>query len=169
MNPAVIVGSSYYPEDRLGLDGKWDIGVGLWAELSIIHSTLDTAYFQSWTKLATLGMDYTFNIGNGLTMATEFFRYSNSNKAFETGLNKTFSLLSANYPIGSINRIACIVYYDWTDKSWYRFINLQRQSDDWTFYLFLFWNPDKIAIYNTGNDNNLFAGKGIQIMAVYNF
>ena len=150
ISPANIQGSPNYPEDRLGLDGKWDLGVGFWAEYALIHSTLDTAYFQPWTKLFTLGMDYTFSIGNGLNVATEFFRYSSANEVFETGINKTFSLLSANYPLGTINSIACIAYYDWTDKSWYRFINLQRQSDDWTFYLFLFWNPDKIAIYNTG-------------------
>jgi hypothetical protein len=168
-NATNIHGSTSFPEDRIGLDGKWDLGVGLWAEYALIHSALDTAYFQPWTKLFTLGMDYTFSIGNGLNMATEFFRYSNANKVFDAGMNKTFSLFSANYPLGTINRIACIVYYDWTGKSWYRFINLQRQSDNWTFYLFLFWNPDKIAIYNTGNENNMFAGKGIQLMVVYNF
>jgi hypothetical protein len=167
--PANNNGSPNYPEDRLGLDGKWDIGVGLWAEYALIHSSLDTAYFPPWTKLFTLGMDYTFSIGNGLNASTEFFRYSNANKVFEAGANKTFSSLSVNYPLATINRIACIAYYDWTDRSWYRFINLQRQSDDWTFYLFLFWNPDKIQIYNTGNENNTFAGKGIQIMVVYNF
>jgi hypothetical protein len=113
-------------------------------------------------------MDYTFNLGNGLYLATEFFRYSNANKLFEPGSNKTFSLLSVNYPVGN-NKLGCLVYYNWTDKSWYRFINIQRQSDNWTFYLFLFWNPDKIAIYNIGVENNMFAGKGIQLMAVFNF
>jgi hypothetical protein len=169
LTPVNIHGSANYPEDRIGLDGKWDLGVGLWAEYSLIHSSMDSAYFQPWTKLFTLGMDYTFGIGNGLNMSSEFFRYSNANEVFDAGLNKTFSILSANYPLGTINHIACIVYYDWGSKSWYRFINLQRQSDNWTFYLFLFWNPDKIAIYNTGNESNMFAGKGIQLMAVYNF
>jgi hypothetical protein len=169
INPLNIHGSGNYPEDRVGIDGKWDLGVGLWAEYSLIHSTLDTAYFELWTKLFNLGMDYTFNLGKGINVTTEFFRYSNANKVFESGINKTFSVLSANYPLGTINRISCIVYYNWTDKSWYRFINLQRQNDDWTFFLFLFWNPDQIAIYNTVNENNLFAGKGIQLMAVYNF
>ena len=168
INPANIHGPTDYPEDRLGLDGKWDLGIGLWAEYSLIHSTLDTAYFQPWTKLFTLGMDYTFSFGNGLYMATEFFRYSNANQVFDSGINKTFSLLTINYPLG-INKVACILYYDWTGKSWYRFIDLQRQSDNWTYYLFLFWNPDKFAIFNTGNENNMFAGKGIQLMAVYNF
>ncbi|MCX6256214.1 MAG: hypothetical protein NTV31_17330 [Bacteroidia bacterium] len=168
INPVDIYGAATYPEDRLGLDGKLDLGVGLWGEYALIHSSPDTAYFRPWSKLFTLGMDYTFNLGNGLYMATEFFRYSNANKLFEPGSNKTFSLLSVNYPVGN-NKLGCIVYYNWTDKSWYRFINIQRQSDNWTFYLFLFWNPDKIAIYNTGVENDMFAGKGIQLMAVFNF
>jgi hypothetical protein len=168
VNPLIINGSGTYPEDRLGLDGKLDLGVGLWTEYSLIHSELDTAYFQPWTKLLTLGMDYTFGLGNGLYIATEFFRYSNANKVFDPGVNKTFSSLTANYPLG-INKLGGILYYSWTDKSWYRFIDFQRQSDNWTYYLFLFWNPDRILIYNTGNENNMFAGKGIQLMAVYNF
>jgi hypothetical protein len=168
INPVNIHGATSYPEERLGLDGKWDLGVGLWTEYSLIHSALDTAYFQPWTKFFTLGMDYTFGLGNGLYMATEFFRYSNANQIFEPGINKTISSLTVNYPLG-INKIGCIVYHNWTDKSWYRFIDLQRQSDNWTYYLFLFWNPDKFAIYNTGIENKMFAGKGIQIMAVFNF
>jgi hypothetical protein len=168
INPVNIHGAATYPEDRLGIDGKWDLGVGLWGEYALIHSSLDTAYFASWSKLFTIGMDYTFSIGNGLYMATEFFRYSNSNKIFEPGDNKTFSTLTINYPIGT-NKVAAMIYYNWTERNWYRFINLQRQSDNWTFYLFLFWNPDRIAIYNTGVENNMFAGEGIQLMAVFNF
>jgi hypothetical protein len=167
--PININGSRNYHEDRIGLDGKWDLGVGLWAEYSLTHSSLDSAYFPQYTKMLTIGMDYTFNIGNGLNMSTEFFRYSASSEVLGKGTDRNFSLLSANYPFRINNRASCIVYYNWNDKSWYRIINLQRQSDDWTFYLFLFWNPDKVAIYNTGNENNMFAGKGVQIMAVYNF
>jgi len=167
--PININGSSKYPEDRIGLDGKWDLGVGLWAEYSLTHSRLDSAYFPPWTKMFTIGMDYTFNIGNGLNMSTEFFRYNVSSEVFGKGTDRNFSLLSANYPFGINNRASCIVYYNWNDKSWYRIINLQRQSDDWTFYLFLFWNPDKVVIYNTGNENNMFAGKGVQFMTVFNF
>jgi hypothetical protein len=167
-NPAEIHGAATYPEDRIGLDGKWDIGPGLWAEYSLTHSTLDSAYFQPWTKLFTLGIDYTFRLGNGLYAASEFFRYSTAGEIFDAGLNKTFSSLTVNYPLG-INKIGGIIYYDWTDRSWYRFINLQRQSDNWTYYLFLFWNPAEFAIYNNVSGNNLFSGKGIQFMAVFNF
>jgi hypothetical protein len=168
LSPADIHGASSYPEDKIGLDGKWDIGPGVWAEYSLTHSSPDSAYFQPWTKLFTLGIDYTFSVGNGLYMASEFFRYSSAGEIFNKGINQTFSSLTVNYPIG-INKIGSIIYYNWTDKSWYRFINLQRQSDNWTYYLFLFWNPEKFAIYNNISGNNLFSGKGIQFMAVLNF
>jgi hypothetical protein len=166
--PSQIHGASSYPEDKIGLDGKWDIGPGVWAEYSLTHSTLDSAYFQPWTKLFTLGIDYTFSLGNGLYAASEFFRYSSAGEIFNAGINQTFTSLTVNYPLG-INKIGSIIYYNWTDKSWYRFINLQRQSDNWTYYLFLFWNPEKFAIYNNISGNNMFSGKGIQLMAVYNF
>jgi hypothetical protein len=168
LSPDEIHGAASYPEDKIGLDGKWDIGPGVWTEYSLTHSTLDSAYFQPWTKLFTLGIDYTFSVGNGLYMASEFFRYSTAGEIFNKGINQTFSSFTVNYPIG-INKIGSIIYYNWTDKSWYRFINLQRQSDNWTYYLFLFWNPGKFAIYNNISGNNLFSGKGIQLMAVLNF
>jgi hypothetical protein len=168
LNPSEIHGASEYPEDKLGLDGKWDIGPGVWTEYSLTHSKPDSAYFPSWTKLFTIGIDYTISIGNGLYAASEFFRYSSANEIFNSGLNQTFSSLTVNYPLG-INKIGSIIYYNWTDKSWYRFINLQRQSDNWTYYLFLFWNPAKFAIYNNISGNNMFSGEGIQFMAVYNF
>ena len=168
LSPASINGSAIYPEDKIGLDGKWDIGPGVWAEYSLSHSLPDSAYFPKWTKLFTLGIDYTFSLGNGLYVSSEFFRYSSADEIFSSGLNQTFSSLIVNYPFG-INKVGSIIYYNWTDKSWYRFINLQRQSDNWTYYFFLFWNPQKFTIYNNISGNNLFAGKGIQVMAVFNF
>ena len=168
LNPAIIHGTLTYPEDKIGLDGKWDIGPGVWAEYSLTHSRLDSAYFAPWTKLFTLGIDYTFSVGNGLYLASEYFRYSSANEIFNRGTDITFSSLTVNYPVG-INKIGSIIYYNWKDKSWYRFINLQRQSDNWTYYLFLFWNPEKFAIYNNISGNNMFSGKGIQFMTVFNF
>lgn len=168
LNPAFIHGGLTYPEDKIGIDGKWDIGPGVWVEYSLTHSRPDSAFFPRWTKLFTLGIDYTFGIGNGLYMASEFFRYSTANEVFNSGINMTFSSLTINYPVG-INKIGSIIYYNWTNKTWYRFINLQRQSDNWTYYLFLYWNPDKFEIYNNLSGNNMFSGKGAQFMVVFNF
>jgi hypothetical protein len=168
LNPANIQGTLTYPEDKIGLDGKWDIGPGLWVEYSLTHSRPDSAFLERWTKLFNLGIDYTFSLGNGLYVASEFFRYSSGGVVFDPGVNKTFSALNVNYPVG-VNKIGGMLYYNWTDNDWYRFIDLERQSDNWTFYLFLFWNPDKFAIYNNISENSMFAGKGIQFMTVFNF
>jgi hypothetical protein len=167
-NPITSNSTYTYPEDKIGFDGKLDIGPGLWVEYSLTHDRPDSVFQRTWTKLFTLGIDYTFSVGNGLYLASEYFRYSSANEIFNPGTKITFTTLTVNYPIG-INKIGSIIYYNWKDKSWYRFINLQRQSDNWTFYLFLFWNPEKFAIYNNISGNNLFSGKGIQFMAVFNF
>jgi len=167
-SPISHFGTLTYPEDKIGLDVKLDIGPGVWAEYSLTHNRIDSAIIAPWTKLLTLGIDYTFSVGNGLYIASEYFRYSSANEIFTPGSNITFSTLTVNYPIG-INKIGSIIYYNWKDHSWYRFINLQRQSDNWTYYLFLFWNPEKFAIYNNISGNNMFSGKGIQFMAVFNF
>jgi hypothetical protein len=168
LNPAIIGSHSTYPEDKIGLDGKWDIGPGVWVEYSLTRSRPDLAFFPRWTKLFTIGADYTFSVGNGIYIASEFFRYSTANEVFNSGINMTFSSLTANYPVG-INKIGSIIYYNWTNKTWYRFINLQRQSDNWTYYLFLYWNPEIFAIYNNISGNSMFSGKGIQFMVVLNF
>lgn len=166
-NPGTII-KNHIPEDRLGIDGKWDLGIGLWSEYSLTHCDYDPAIFGPWTKLFTLGADYTFAVGNGIYASTEFFRYSNAFRVLDKGKEMTFSSLTANYPFG-INRIGAMVYYNWTNSSWYRFINIQRQNDKWTYYMFLYWNPDKFELYNNLSGNSMFAGKGMQLMVVFNF
>ena len=166
--PAVS-GSGLYAEDRLGLDGKWDIGPGVWVECSLVHSALDSAYFPAWTKLIDIGMDYTFGLGNGLTASSEYFRAGSSAALMRSGNGKNFSTLSASYPVGLLYRLSCIVFYDWSDKAWYRFLSLQRQTDNWNIYLMGFINPDQLSLYQSPSGNTLFAGKGMEIMLVFNF
>lgn len=164
-----VNGSGLYAEDRLGLDGKWDIGPGIWVECSLVHSALDSAYFPAWTKLIDMGMDYTFGLGNGLTASSEFFRAGNSAGLMRGGKGKNFSTLSASYPVGLLYRLSCIVFYDWSDSAWYRFLSLQRQTDNWNVYLMGFMNPDQLNLYQSPSGNTLFAGKGMEIMLVLNF
>ncbi len=154
-------------EDRLGLDGKWDIGPGVWFEEVLKHRQP----FESlpvWENYLTLGLDYTFGIGNGLTTTIENFTISTSGRAYNRKANADFSALNLTYPIGMIDMFSAILYYDWINKSFYRFLNWQRTYDRWSFYLMAFWNPENIAIYRNTEGNNLFAGKGMQIMIVFN-
>ncbi len=155
------------PEDRIGLDGKWDVGVGLWFEVSLSRMSFQQLP-ERYTRIGNLGMDYTFGIGNGIHLLGEQFLYSTSEKAFSNGENISLTAVLADYPIGLIHNISAIVYYDWANKGWYRFINWQIAFDKWSFYLIGFWNPNQFQLYQTTYDTSMFTGAGFQVMAVFN-
>jgi hypothetical protein len=164
-----IINNVTYPEDRLGFDGKWDLGVGLWFEAVVKRNRIMNSLIPEWETYFNLGMDYTFGIGNGLNVITEYFRYGGRSRLADNKTAMNFSALSVNYPFGLLNTITGMVYYNWDKQDWYRFISFQRKYDYFGFYLMAFWNPDRFALYSISEDRNLFAGKGVQVMAVLNF
>ena len=166
--------NTHVPENRFALDGKWDIGIGAWFEAALIHDQIDLSglkYQRQWT----LGADYTFDIGNGLTALTEYFSSDNPELPLASANGIRFSAVSLNYPLGLIDRISGILYRDWSNHEWYRLITLQRTYDNWMIYLLGFWNPDNIRLYGTQASitsgqaiSSPFAGTGIQLMVVFN-
>jgi hypothetical protein len=155
-------------EHRLGLDGKWDIGIGLWFESVLLHQDIPKNYLP-WQQQVNLGIDYTFKIGNGLNAINEFLWASASENIFQPDNSILFSALALRYPVGLLDNITGMVYYDWTNDGLYRFANWQRQYDNISLYLMLFWNPDEFNIYSNIQETDLFTGKGIQFMFVYNY
>ncbi|HHS14163.1 MAG TPA: hypothetical protein ENN03_10415 [bacterium] len=162
----LFLGDRIEGENRFGLDGKWDAKVGLWFEAVWIHLP-GPDFLPPWQRLVTVGADYTFGLGNGLHVMSEYFEVRAVERAFDRGEGMRFSALSLNYPLGFLDRITGMLYFDWEHREWYRFINFQRTLDQWQFFIMGFWNPDAFQIYTT-RDINLFAGKGIQVMAVFN-
>jgi hypothetical protein len=171
LSPPLVPGFSTpnlnFPEERLGLDGKWDIGIGAWFEAALIHE--ETAlpvmkYQRQWT----VGGDYTFAVGNGLYVATEYFGMENPPEPFASADGLGFSGLSVSYPVGILDQVSAIVYRDWRNEQWYRIVNWQRKYDNWSLYLLGFWNPETIQIYRAQGGSNAFAGKGVQIIIVFN-
>jgi hypothetical protein len=155
------------PEDRLGFDGKWDVGIGIWFEAVLIRQGSDILpmrYQRQWTA----GADYTFAAGNGLYAATEYFRTESAAGAFSTSEGAGFSALSLNYPVGTVDHVSALFYRDWTNHEWYRLLTWERTYDNWSFYLLGFWNPATIQIYHSQPGANPFAGTGFQIMTVFN-
>ena len=131
----------------------------------MIRQDLET---QGYQRYLNLGADYTFNLGNGLNIMTEYFTFSIADKAFIQGDGISFTALSLNYSFSIINSLNAIVFYDWENNDLYNFINWTWQFDKWSFYFMGFWNPDRFQVYPGMEEANLFAGKGIQIMAVFN-
>ena len=167
---SLLNNKTHFIQNKYGLDGKWDVGVGLWFEYVLTENRLDSRprpfHYQ---HALNLGLDYTFNLGNGLHIASEFFYLNLTDRFFKPGTQAEISALSIDYPLGLMDRISGMIYYSWKDKHWYRFISLKRTYDYWSFFLMGFWNPTRFALYNINEEQNLFAGKGLQIMAVYNF
>jgi hypothetical protein len=158
-----------YPENRMGLDGKWDLGVGLWFEGVVKHNRVAHDIIPEWQAYCNLGMDYTFPFGTGLNLTLEYFRHDSRNNHTEESSHTNFLVMAANYPVGILSNLSAMVYYSVEMQDWYRFINLQRKYDYWSFYLMVFWNPERFTMFMSESGRNLYAGKGMQLMAVVNF
>jgi hypothetical protein len=153
-------------EDRLGLDGKWDIGPGVWFEAALVRQGW-RVYPWKYQRMLSFGLDGTVGLGSGLHLMAEHLLFDVSREALGPGTRRSLTALSADFPLGLLDRLHAIVFHDWTSGDWYRFLTWQRTTDSWTFFLIGFWNADRYAIYANRAETNLFAGKGIQITLVY--
>jgi hypothetical protein len=163
-------GDTHYPENKIGIDGKWDIGPGIWTEYVLKINDPDNGITKKWENYLNLGIDYTFGIGNGLHVLTEYFRYSNRPTWSGSPSEVTnYSVLELDYPFGLLNRVTAMIYYNWTKNEWYRMLNLERKYDHLSLYLMTFWNSEGFMLFSRSSEFNLFAGTGFQVMAVLNF
>ena len=156
------------PENRIGIDGKWDYVVGIWIEAAWINKQRNVSTLTN-QHIFNVGTDYTFNIGNGLNATFEQLLISNDETPFEFMEPTWFSALSLSYPATLSDTFNAIIYYDWTNSSSYNFINWKRQFDQFYLYVMGYWNPSTYALpQQRGSGGTLFTGKGVQIMFVYN-
>lgn len=156
------------PEDRFGLDGKWDAGVGIWLEGALVHQRSPLLPFPYQLAL-NAGLDYTFGLGRGLTVLAEHFRLESSARAFSRGESLSFSALLVRYPLGLLDEISGIFYYDWKNRDVYRFASLKRTYDAVSLHLIAFWNPEELRVFPGRPGSASFVGKGLMILLAYHF
>lgn len=155
------------PEFRAGLDGKWDVGPGIWFEGTYTYAKLPVASLNH-IRMLTVGTDYTIGVGNGLTLSAEQFLYQTGASVFKSASELDFTAFSVTYPLNMTHSLSAMVFYNWTTSDWYRFISWRINLNKVSFYLMAFWNPDSFDLYqNTGNAN-LMGGKGLQLLFVWN-
>ena len=169
-NLFAIYGSTFSTmnEDRFAIDGKWDIGPGIWFEAVYIRQDFPFNFYLANRHLLTVGMDYTFGLGNGLHAMAEHLYVEFSEESFIKGQRTRFSAASLSYPIGLLDQVSGMFYYDWDNQASYRFLNMQRMYDQWSIYLMAFWNPDTFNLPQMNQAHTFFSGKGIQLMIVFN-
>lgn len=165
-----IIDSPQYkeiPENRIGVDGKWDVGVGLWFEGAYIKKEKMIGELTNQTFLS-LGIDYTFGIGSGLNVVVEhlFAGYNESNLSLANSNNT--DAITLTYPRTLFDTISLIGAYSWSTESATVFLNYQHDFKKVTGYLMAYYNPTVKINIQQNEFVNQFAGPGIRLMFVYN-
>jgi hypothetical protein len=155
------------PENRIGLDTKVDLKVGLWFEGTWITKSRDIGELTN-QEIFCFGADYTFGIGNGIYVLFEQLLYANGEQPFQFLQKVPYSGFTLTYPIGIVDNLSAIIYYDWDNNNAYNFINWNHNFRHISFYLMGYWNPEQYNLPQNGAGNDTFAGPGIQVMLVYN-
>lgn len=155
------------PENRIGLDGKWDVGAGLWFETAWINKSKNIGAFTNQASLS-VGADYTFGIGNGLNVIFEQLLFAYDERPFQMNNPFVFSTLSLNYPLSLNDNLSAMIYYDWMNNGVYNMVTWNHQFNNLTLYCMGYSNPKNYNMPLTANDVNLFAGTGVQLMLVIN-
>jgi hypothetical protein len=154
------------PENRLGVDAKIDVKIGLWFELSWINKGADAGVLTN-QHLFNIGTDYTFGIGNGLNLIFEHLLMSFDRQAFKFSNRANISALSANYPLTMSDNLNLIIYYDWENGGVYNFVNWKHNFRDFSLNVMGYANPDNFSIPLTAKGTSLYSGNGLQIMLIY--
>ncbi|MEZ5073194.1 MAG: hypothetical protein R2751_20180, partial [Bacteroidales bacterium] len=141
--PALVLAGS--AENRFGFDVKVDAVVGLWLEGSWSNFREELGAMTN-QEIINLGMDYTFGVGNGLTIVFEQLMAASDERAFAFENTVHFSLLNMSYPLGLFDNLSAIVYFDWTGKRMYNFMTWQRQFNRLALYVMGYINPKEYDI-----------------------
>lgn len=156
-----------FAERRIGLDGKWDLGVGLWFEGTVTRQALDVPA-PRYERLLTVGLDYTLNVGNGPHLLFEHLLRARAEDALGSGDGRAVSGLSAEYPLSLLDTVSAIVHYDWESEGWSRFLAWRRAYDRWQVQVSAFWNPGRLSVAGEAAASGNLAGSGLQLLVVFN-
>jgi hypothetical protein len=159
--------SNSTPEWRGAIDGYFDLGVGLWFESTIIHSDYGEDFFN-WQSFLTIGSDYTFGIGNGITITGEHFIYNMDDEPLATKDALNMSGLMFTYPLGLFDILSSFVLYSWEAELARFYLSWQRSYDDWIFVLNVFFSSDAESSFSFGQGISNFSSRGLQLMLIYN-
>jgi len=164
---AAFINAKKFREYRMALDGRWDVGIGLWFESALQHQDEPNLPYE-WQKMITLGADYTFGIGSGLHFLAEHMATAVSEEAFRWDEGFQVSAFSLSYSLDFFDSLSAIGYYSWDFSAYGQYLAWQRTYDDLIFQLSGFHYPQSSGGALGGNQTALGAGYGGQLMVIYN-
>ncbi len=97
-------------ESRIGIDGKWDLGAGLWFESSTTITQKNDFLIPRFQEMLNVGVDYTFLLGNGLGVTAEYLFFQVGNRFLTDGLKMHLAGAILNYPLSITDNISAILF-----------------------------------------------------------
>jgi len=151
-----------FRENRFALDGRWDVFVGAWFEAVVQHQDIASPY--NYTQMLTLGLDYTFGLGNGLYVLGEHMINRLGNEFMKSEQDIQLSALMLSYPLGMFDNLSLMGFYSWETDDFVQYAGWQRSYDNIVVNLALFHFPEtQLSTINT-----VGGGYGAQLMFIYN-
>jgi hypothetical protein len=151
-------------EHRIALDGVWDVGPGLWFEAALTRAPHENV-FSNWNTFLTVGSDYTFSLGNGLTLSGEHFHFTTGDYPFDRSTAVDLSGIMVTYPLGFLDQLLGFWIYHW-DSNWsYQYVGWQRTYDRWIIYVSGFWSTRSLAINPALRSPGV---TGLQLQVIFN-
>jgi hypothetical protein len=153
-----------YRETKIGLDGKWDVGPGLWFEDSYTTTSLASP-LQKGFNFLTLGGDLTPQFLDGVNLTVEHMAITTYSTKDDYLHTTHFSALMVSWPIDVVNRLSGIAYYSWGVDAWFHFLTWTADFDRSSFHLIAFWYPSfSRSVLPIGVDS--YSKYGLQLMYV---
>ncbi|MEP2056488.1 MAG: hypothetical protein ABJJ05_01695 [Maribacter litoralis] len=169
-DPSELLGTMFHKqiaENKFGIDGKWDVEIGLWFEATYSHKSEDIGILTNQTLL-NFGVDYTLNIGNGLGIVVEHLVTSYDAKAFKFENNTNITAVNATYPLAMYDNLSTVIYHDWASNKASLFVTYEHQFKRLTGYVMAYYNPETQQGFQENELVNSNTGPGIRFMLVYN-
>jgi len=117
-------------ELRLGLDGFWDLGPGLWFELTSRYTDLNNSRIH-WISTLMVGGDYTVPWGNGVTITLEHLENRLGPKLSVSEEIQNVSALGWSTALNFMDQLAGYSYYTWDTDLDLHSLFWQRTLDHW--------------------------------------
>jgi hypothetical protein len=156
-----------FTENRIGIDGKWDVGIGLWIESACIQQKPSDKN-QTSMNMTTAGADYTFGFGNGLYFSVEHMSIVLAEDLLAPDEDVQVSAHLFSYPVSLMDNLTFIGYYVWEQNAYLPHLNWGRTFDTTMVNISLFHVPDVDMISTELLPGETIAGTGLQFMLTIN-
>jgi len=153
-------------EKRIALDGRWDIGPGVWFEVMLVDQGAVSKSTFNWFSTASAGTDYTLGIGNGFHILAEHNISQITEDAFDWDIAVETSAIQVTYPLSILDAVSVLDLIFWTENQNKLHLSWNRAYDSITYSL--------TAFLSKGQSNNKevtssgTSGNGVRAVVVFN-